>query len=73
MKYKISDRTYPTSRILGEVDNIDDAPAVIMELAKTNPYYKEAEILVFDKDDEHDAGDMAIAVGDDIKLITIER
>ena len=60
---------------LGEIANINDAPAFIMELAKANPYYRGAELLAFEVDGDNDAGDMAIAVqnNSDIKLISIEK
>ena len=72
--YSVIDQTLIHNvKHLGEINNINDAPAFLFELSKRNPYYTGAQLLAFDVDGEHDAADMAIAVSGDIKLIVIER
>ena len=73
--YSVIDQTLIHNvKHLGEIASIDDAPAFIDDLSKRNRYYSGAEIIAFDKDDEHDAGDIALSVqnNSDIALIIIE-
>tara|TARA_R100001244_G_scaffold93297_8_gene70258 strand:- start:1313 stop:1612 length:300 start_codon:yes stop_codon:yes gene_type:complete len=74
--YSVIDQTLIHNvKHLGEIANINDAPVFILELSKRNPYYAGAEIIAFDIDGEHDAGDIALSVqnNSDIVLIVIER